>query len=238
MATSGFCLHSPPTESSAVPPAVFTCAWRPAQMEVAPGKFALVRPVPCHVSVQPPFCLEMLSAPSPATRMHLHGATGSTPWLFFSSTNDSLTARRANARCEGLPTTSSDLTASALADGSPASNMPRRIFTRRMRVTASSTRLIGITPALTSARVFLYTPFQESGASSMSSSALYAAAQSSLVQPGTCPCAFQSPSTIPSKPMRSLSTPVIRDRLPAIFIPFQLENETITTCTPALIAGG
>ena len=143
----------------------------PAKIEVAPGKFALVRPVPCQVSVQPPFCLEMLSAPSPATSTCLRGSIGSTP-SFFSSTSDSRTARRASARCAGLPTTCTDLVTSGLADGSPASNMPRRSFTRRMRLTASSTRAIGITPDFTSASVFTYRPFHESGASSMSSPAL------------------------------------------------------------------
>jgi len=114
---------------------------------------------------------------------------------------------------------------------------PVTLDTRRMRVTASSTRAIGITPDFTSASVFLYRPFQESGASSMSSPALYATGQSSLVQPGTWPCAFQSPSTMPPKSMRPFSTSVISALLPAIFTPFQLENDTITTCTPALIAG-
>jgi len=39
--------------------------------------------------------------------------------------------------------------------------------------------------------------------------------------------------TSPSKPIRSLSTPVSRARLPCIFTPCQLEKEAMTVCTPA-----
>ncbi len=62
--------------------------------------------------------------------------------------------------------------------------------------------------------------------------------QLSTVQPGTCPCAFQSLTMKPWKPMRPFSTSVRSPRLPVIFVPFQLENEAITVCTPAEMAGG
>ena len=72
----------------------------------------------------------------------------------------------------------------------------------------------------------------------MSSPASIAAAQLSLVQPGSWPWLFQSPTTNPSKPMRSFSTPVSRLLLPLILAPFQLEKLAITDCVPAAIAAG
>lgn len=65
-----------------------------------------------------------------------------------------------------------------------------------------------------------------------------------LVQPGTCWMPFQSDTISPSKPSRSLSTPVSKSRLPCILpwswpaaVSFQLLYETITVCTPAASAG-
>src|SRR5581483_3559457 len=43
-------------------------------MDCPLGKSLLVTPVPCQVIVQPPHCLPMLSAPSPATRTCAGGA--------------------------------------------------------------------------------------------------------------------------------------------------------------------
>jgi hypothetical protein len=72
----------------------------------------------------------------------------------------------------------------------------------------------------------------------MSSPALIAAAQLSLVQPSIWPCAFQSPTTKPLKPIRPFRTSVSRLLLPCIFAPFQLEKLAITLSVPAAIAGG
>src|SRR3546814_17752093 len=69
----------------------------------------------------------------------------------------------------------------------------------------------------------------------MSSPALIACGQLWLVQPATWPCAFQSLTTKPPNPIRSLSTPVTRLLLPAILTPCQLEKLVITVCTPASI---
>ncbi len=44
----------------------------PAPIDCAPGKSALVSPVPCQVSVQPPFCREMVR-----TLLHGHRYDGS-----------------------------------------------------------------------------------------------------------------------------------------------------------------
>ena len=99
-------------------------------------------------------------------------------------------------------------------------------------------RAIEISPARACASVFSYSAFQLSGAIAMSRPALNVAAQFSLLQPGICPCPFQSPMTKPSKPMRPFSTSVSRLRLPCIFTPCQLENEAITVIAPASIAAG
>ena len=94
-----------------------------------------------------------------------------------------------------------------------------------------------MTPDFTSASVCWYSPRQLSGAMYMSRPALIACGQSSLLQPGTWPWPFQSPTTKPWKSMRCFSTSVSRPLLPLIFMPFQLEYEAITVCTPASIAG-
>src|SRR3546814_12261577 len=66
----------------------------------------------------------------------------------------------------------------------------------------------------------------------MSSPARSACGQLALVQPSTCPCAFQSETVKPPKPMRSLSTSVTRLRLPVILRLCQLEKLSITVATP------
>ena len=110
-----------------------------------------------------------------------------------------------------------------------------RNFTRRMRRTASSRRAIGISPDFACATVLSYRPRQLSGAIAMSRPALKVFAQFVLVQPSTWPWPFQSPTMKPPKPMRSLSTSVIRSRRPCIFWPSMLLNEAITACAPARI---
>jgi hypothetical protein len=72
----------------------------------------------------------------------------------------------------------------------------------------------------------------------MSSPAFIACGQLVLVQPASCPWAFQSLTTKPWKPIRPFSTSVIRVLLPVIFWPFQLENEAITVRMPASMLGG
>ncbi len=177
----------------------------------------------------------MSSAPSPATRIRPVGFSGSTAPLFFSSTIDSRTASRAMARWAADPSRVWS-PACGLREGGGSSNTPARSFTRSTRRTASSSRLIGITPERTSATILAYSSFQSSGTLKTSIPALKAAGQSALVQPGAWPWAFQSPITRPSKPKRSFSTPVSRLRLTCIFTPRQLENEAMTACTPASTA--
>ena len=104
---------------------------------------------PCQDSVQPPVWFWMLSALLPTTRTRLSRRSGRTLSLFLSSTSDSRTARRASARS----TTLSSSPAKRRSDGRGRSNSPARSLTRRMRVTASSMRDMGITPASTSAIV-------------------------------------------------------------------------------------
>src|SRR3546814_4436376 len=60
-----------------------------------------------------------------------------------------------------------------------------------MRVTASSSRAIGMVPSFTWASRLCHSGFQLSGAIYMSSPALIACGQLWLVQPATWPCAFQ-----------------------------------------------
>ena len=71
----------------------------------------------------------------------------------------------------------------------------------------------------------------------MSIPASSACGHESLVQPSTWPWAFQSLTVKPPKPIRSLSTPVIKLLLPVILRPCQLEKLTITVATPFSIAG-
>ncbi len=106
-----------------------------------------------------------------------------------------------------------------------------------MRRTASSSRAIGTVPSFTWRVRFVNSPLQSLGTMYMSMPALSACGQSSLRQPGTWPCEFQSLMTNPVKPMRPFSTSVIRDRLPVCFSPFQLENDIITVSRPASMAG-
>ncbi len=143
----------------------------PSQMVSALGKSERRVPSPCQVNVQPPACLAMLSAPSPATSTRCFGASGSTPPWFFSSTSDSRTAWRATARCSGAPS-SSNLPPSARAEGLGFSNRPMRNLARRMRRTASSSRATGRVPPFACARVLSYMPFQLSGAIAMSRPAM------------------------------------------------------------------
>src|SRR3546814_1024644 len=91
------CVQPPSGSSSAWPPAASTACLRPLHRLVAPGKLALVRPVPCQLSVQPPDWRAISSAPSPATSRRPPGFRGSTS-RFLSSTSDLRTASRAIAR--------------------------------------------------------------------------------------------------------------------------------------------
>ena len=79
--------------------------------------------------------------------------------------------------------------------------------------------------------------FQLSGAITMSIPAMTAAGQLALLHPSTWPCAFQSDTTNPPKPMRCFSTPVSSPALPVILRPCQLEKLAITVATPPSIAG-
>ena len=72
----------------------------------------------------------------------------------------------------------------------------------------------------------------------MSTPATKAGTQFSRLPPGTPAWPFQSLTTKPSKPMRCFSTASSSEALPLILTPFQLENDTITACTPAFSAGG
>ncbi len=65
---------------------------RPSNIEVAPGKFELVLPVPCHVKDHPPVALDMSLAPLPTIIIFFEGSAGRVLSLFFNKTKDSLTA--------------------------------------------------------------------------------------------------------------------------------------------------
>ena len=154
------------------------------------------------------------------------GLKGNRPLLFFRSTSDLRTASRPTARWAALPRVLRET--AGREEGRPASNKPARIFTVRMRVTASSSRAIGIVPSLTCANREAKSPFQLSGAMYMSTPASKASGQSVAVQPGISACPFQSPITKPLKPISRRSTLVSRDFEPCIFSPFTLEKEAIT----------
>ena len=113
---------------------------RPARIVVPFGKSALVLPVPCQVRLQPPvwFCSESAVLPTTST-FELDGSGSSRSW-FLSSTSDSRTASRASAGC----CSAACEPACSRADGFGWSIRPVRSFTRRIRVTASSIRSIGI----------------------------------------------------------------------------------------------
>ena len=107
-----------------------------------------------------------------------------------------------------------------------------------MRRTASSRRAIGISPDCAASSVLLKIFFQLFGAMYMSTPALSAAGQRSLLQPGTWPWPVQSPTTKPSKPMRPFRIVVSSGWWPCILVPFQLEYDAITVSAPASIAPG
>ena len=119
----------------------------PSYMLVAPGKSSFEFPVPCQVIVQPPLCFPILSPPSPATKICWPCLIGRTP-SFFNRTKDFLTASLATSLCSTEPK-KFDLPDDALIEGRPFSNIPARIFTRKILDTASLTRAIGIIPSFT-----------------------------------------------------------------------------------------
>ena len=67
------------------PSALLRCLVIPSRNEVPPGKSEFSFPVPCHDKVQPPDCLPILSAPSPATKIVDLGDNGKIP-LFLIKT--------------------------------------------------------------------------------------------------------------------------------------------------------
>ncbi len=233
-----------------------------ARIESPTGKSALVVPVPCQVMDQPPARSGRLSAARPTTSTRPPRASGSVAWSFFSSTSDLATASRARAR--GFAAAAS--CAPARSDGfvetlapSTTWNSPARILTRRIRVTASSMRAIGISPACTDAMVCAMKLFQSNGTITMSTPASMAAGHESVahacVLPGastklTWPMASQSVTTKPSKPQRVFSRSVSRYLLPVFLtlenasarpvssrpVNVQLLNDAITVCTPAAMA--
>src|SRR4051812_43651054 len=98
---------------------------------------------PCHEIVQPPDWLPASSALEPATYTFADLLNGSTP-SFLSSTCDSAAALRAFARWSAVPKS-----LCLDASGNGCSNSPSRNFSRRIRLTASSTRVKGTEPELT-----------------------------------------------------------------------------------------
>jgi hypothetical protein len=89
-------------------------------------------------------------------------------------------------------------------------------LTRTIRLTASSIRAIGIAPASTCLVVLAMKAFQSVGTMIMSTPALMACGQLSLLQPSTCAIPFQSETTKPSKPILFLSASVSIAWLPCI----------------------
>jgi len=178
-----------------------------------------------------------LSAALPTRSIFASAASGSDARpLFLSSTRDLETASRAVLRASSLARSPA---AAAGGNGEP-SNSPLRSLTRKIRVTASSIRLIGTVPASTSAIVSSMKRSQSSGTMNMSIPALIACGQWVRVQPSTCSMAFQSDTTKPSKLSSPLSTSVISSPLPCILpwaspvpVSVQLLYDTITVCTPA-----
>ncbi len=142
--------------------------------------------VPCQVILQPPDCLPILSAASPATNICCVPFRGRTWSLFLSNTKDSRTAWRATSRCASAPM--SDLSPdNGRFAGLGFSNNPARTFTRKIRRTASLIRDMAMVPSLTCASVLSNKAFQSLGTMKISRPALIACAQSSLLQPFTCP---------------------------------------------------
>ena len=219
-----------------MPPALLTACSIPSKIDVPPGKSDLTLPSPVQLIVQPPVCLLILSAPSPATKTLLFGLSGNKLLLFFSSTKDSRTACLAIALCSGAPNNCFWL-AYLRFDGSPLLNNPERIFTRKIRLTASSIRSMGIMSFSTCSIVLPIKAFQSSTTINISSPAFTACGQLSLVQPGILLCEFQSPTIKPSKPSRVFNTSVSRYLLPCKRSPFHILCEAIILCTPAFIAG-
>src|SRR5690554_3015610 len=101
MTTSALILVSPSGEKITFPPDFLTAFLIPANIDSPFGNSSLVCPVPCQERVQPPQALEILSAPSPTTRMVLLASRGSVCLLFFNKTMDSRTACLAIALFSG-----------------------------------------------------------------------------------------------------------------------------------------
>ena len=184
------------------------------QIEVAPGKSALVRPVPCQLIVQPPVAREMLSAPSPATSTRAGLRAAARP---RSSAARAIRAppARATARCSGRAEQLRTGRQAGRVDGLPRSNSPSAQSSRagcaspRRRSAPSESR------PLSHLR-------EQVGVESASSCpapctcrcpALSACGQLRWCSPATWPCAFQSLTMKPSKPMRSFSTSVSSARV-------------------------
>ena len=151
--------------------------------------------------------MPILFAPLPVTITFALGARGKILWLFFSNTNDSRTAWRAILRWASEPNNSS-LLACKRREGLILLAKPARIFTRKIRVTASSIRVMGIVPFSTWVIVFWMNSCQAKGTIIISTPAIMACAHWLSKQPGTWPWPFQSPITKPSKPICCFNTSV------------------------------
>ena len=92
---------------------------------------------------------------------------------------------------------------------------------------------MGMRPAFTWRRVLWCSAFQSWGAMNISTPASSAAGQSSTLQTFSCSWPFQSPSTMPSKPMRCFSATVSSAWCPCSLRPCQELKLAITVCTPA-----
>ena len=208
----------------------------PWKIEVAPGKSALVFSVPCQVTVQPPVCFGMLSAPSPATSTRELRRSGSRPRSFFSSTSDSRTACRASARCSGAPS-SSRLFASGRDDGRPFSNRPgaelhaqdarHRIVDARQRNLLRAHLLERVADEVLPLR--RHHEHVDAGVDRLRALVLRAALHFVDAVPVADDDAVEAHALLQHVREQVRSTP-------CTFSPFQLLYDAMTVCTPALIA--
>ena len=175
-------------------------------------------PVPCQLSVQPPFCLGMLSAPSPATstfdvrpqRQHVRRRSSAAPAIralpgarphgvLAAPSNSNRPAECAGRRLACFEQSRAQFHAQDATHGI--------VEPRHRNLAGANLRERVLVELLPAVRRHEHV---EAGVDRRSAAG--------CVQPSTWPCAFQSPTMKPSKPMRRLSTSVSRPSWPWILL--------------------
>ena len=204
------------------------------------GNCALVSPVPCQVSVQPPYCLANVVGAVARDQHALaaRAAAAASP-SFLSSTSDSRTAWRATARCSGAPSSSNRPASGRVRGLRLLRTVPRAASragcaARRRRAAPSGSRPTAPARACWRAdrlpavrRHEHVEPGVERGGAARVAAARHLAVRVPVADHEAVEAACGS-----------LSTSVSSAWWPCSLMPCQLENDAMTVCTPAQMRRG